>query len=103
MVPVIDHGTLLHEALLAVAAQAEGLNQDGAQPFAFYHWALGMAVPVDRWNAMVEELCDDLLVIHAGVIERRIVPVYCLDYTMARPDREEGHIASARIALTRAG
>lgn len=60
MVPVIGHGTLLHEALLSVAAQAEGLNQDGAQPFAFCHWALGIAVPVDRWNAMVQELCDDL-------------------------------------------
>jgi hypothetical protein len=51
---------MLHEALQAVAAQAETLTSAGPVSIAFYHWVLGEGLPAQQSAGIARELCKEL-------------------------------------------
>ena len=51
---------MLHEALRAVAAQAETLTSAGPASIAFYHWVLDEGLPTQQSAGMARELCEEL-------------------------------------------
>ncbi len=68
---------MLHEALRAVAAQAETLTSAGPVSIAFYHWVLGEGLPTQQSAGMAREQCEELSgggrSIHAVAAQRQIV------------------------------
>ncbi|NYT23650.1 hypothetical protein H0A73_08555 [Alcaligenaceae bacterium] len=51
---------MLHEALRAVAAQAEVLTSAGPVSIAFYHWVLDEGLPTQQSAEMARELCEEI-------------------------------------------
>lgn len=51
---------LLHEALQAVAGQAQTLTSAGPLSLAFYHWVLATAIPTEQSASMAQELCGEI-------------------------------------------
>lgn len=51
---------ILHEALQAVAGQAQTLTRGGPLSLAFHHWVLDIAIPVEQSAPMAQELCGEI-------------------------------------------
>lgn len=51
---------MLHEALRAVASQAETLTTAGPLSIAFYHWVLAEGLSTQQSAAMARDLCEEI-------------------------------------------
>lgn len=54
------HNSMLHEALRAVAGQAETLTTAGPLSVAFYHWVLAEGLSTQQSAAMAQDLCEEI-------------------------------------------